>query len=111
MKMVDMAYTAKEKKEREKGMKECTPYSGLDYPYGLQIRLEKDHLAKLGMDKLPKVGKTLTVEAKCVVTSVSQNSSSRGSESRCVELQIQKLAVGSEPSSMEDAVSEAVDKA
>lgn len=51
------------------------------YPYGLELRLDKDALKKLGLtDNLPKVGTSLKLEALVDVTSVSEHESSRGTD-------------------------------
>lgn len=106
-----MAYTAKEKKERNSPT-EAAKYDGPDYPYGLTLRLEDEHLKKLGISSLPKVGTSMAIEATCKVTSVSSNESERGSSRRCIELQIQKLGLDndSDDDSMESAMASAVRK-
>lgn len=101
---VDMAYTAKEKKERNEPSKSTAIGSSPEYPYGMTLRLEDDQLKKLGMDSLPKVGASIALEATCKVVSVSKNESVQGHSSRCVELQIQKLGLDTEPDGMEGAI-------
>jgi len=110
-KLVDMAYTAKEKKERNKKMDMCVPSNGPDYPYGMTLHLEDEHLKKLGMDKLPDVGGMLTLEARVEVISVSQNSDKRNNGNRRVELQIQRLGLEKGAGSMVDAIDDALAKA
>lgn len=111
-KQISMAYTAAEKKERNKKMDNpCMPSSGPDYPYGLCLNLDDEHLKKLGIKSLPDVGDTMTVEATVKVTSVSQNSSERGSNSRRVELQITKMSLEQGEGSMEEAIGNAIDDA
>jgi hypothetical protein len=85
--------------------------AGSRYPYGLRLTLENDGLKKLGMDKLPKVGAKIYIEAMGVVESVRQNSSAKGEEYRCVEIQLQKIGLDDSPSSMEDAIDEGIDDA
>lgn len=104
MKLTEMKRSKKERTE----MNKCVPYEGDSYPYGLRVRLEADELDKLGM-KLPKVGEKFTLEARAVVTSVSQNSSDRGHEHRSVELVLQKIGLEKGVTSMADAVRGAVE--
>lgn len=66
-----------------------------EYPYGLCIRICKEEMAKLGMDKFPTLGESFNIEAKAVVKSLSA-SAGDGSEYSCVELQIISLAVESD---------------
>lgn len=111
MKLTDMKYTAKDKAKREKTNKETYAIGsgGPDYPYGLCLTLDSTMLEKLGIDSLPKPGKTLYLEAKAVVVSVRSNSNSRGQDDRSMELQLQKLAVDKQPSSASEAVDSALD--
>lgn len=108
-KLVDMKYTAKEKAERNKGM-DAAPaekYTGPDYPYGLNLTLEHDHLKKLGIGTMPKVGSYVNITARALVTSVRQSESTKGKPNRCVEMQLQKIGVGDDgPSSATEAVDE-----
>lgn len=64
------------------------------YPYGLEVRLDTDALKKLGiLDKLPKVGKGMKLEALVDVTSVSENDRKGGGKSCNVTLQITDLGL------------------
>jgi hypothetical protein len=89
-----MKMTKAEKKENSL----AKPYEAPNYPYGLRLRLESDQLEKLGLESLPKVGAKMVIEATGVVTSVSQNES-KDYNSRCVEIQIESLAVEDEETS------------
>jgi hypothetical protein len=95
-KLVDMAYTAKERKE------EAAEYSGpssvSEWPWGLQIRLEDEELKKLGLKELPEVGGEFHLQVIAKVTSVSQNQMADGKSDRCVCLQITMLGVELEES-------------
>lgn len=110
VKMTDMKYSAKEKKERNSPMEMMSKGSdGPDYPYGLSLNLEHEHLTKLGMDKLPKVGATMRVHAKAVVTSVSQSDNHRGKPSRRIELQLQHIGLEDhKPGSAEEAIDQGI---
>jgi hypothetical protein len=74
------------------------------YPYGLCLHLDDEVVAKLGLDKLPAVGKPIMLVAKAEVTSVSANqySNSEGKvETReSISLQITDMMLG--PVSEED---------
>jgi len=92
MKLTDMKHVPSKKKDKEKEMLARGPSPS--YPYGLQLRLDNESLEKLGIDKLPRVGGTVTVTAEAKVTSVSQNESEGGSGMRrSCELQITKLGL------------------
>jgi hypothetical protein len=103
MKLVDIAYTAAERKEEAKDMQPTAlgKYKGPEYPYGLCLTLNEETLAKLGIDELPKVGEELKVQAVAKVTSVSMRSDDKDEDERRVELQITKLACGEEAESRE----------
>lgn len=60
------------------------------YPYGLEIRLDKDELEKLGFTSMPEVGAQLTLIALGKVTSVSQSAGQHG-EHQCMSFQITDL--------------------
>jgi hypothetical protein len=113
-KLVDMKYSAKEKAERNRpGIAGPTDkYDGPDYPYGLNLTLEHDHLKKLGLIALPKVGSYVNVNARALVVSVRQSESTKGKPNRCVELQLQKIGVGKDgPSSAVEAIDYGIDDA
>lgn len=64
------------------------------YPYGLQIRLDKESLEKLGIKKLPEVGKSMKLEATVEVVSIHMNESSLYGDNKSMELQITDMALG-----------------
>lgn len=109
MKKVDMAYSKAEQKKRSSPEK-MPEIVGANYPYGLEISLDKGSLEKLGIDSLPKVGKKIRIEAVCEVVGVSQNQH-RDSQDRNVRLQIVKMGCETAPQSMEDAIDDGVDEA
>jgi hypothetical protein len=113
MKPVSVAYTKAEKKERNGpcvAPGKMSTDKGPEYPYGLELRLDKITLDKVGLDKLPKVGKRMYVEATCEVRSVSQ-SEENDRKDRNVCLQITALAVSGAPQSMEEAVEDGIEEA
>lgn len=71
MAMINMQQSAEEAKEREtvtQGEASDQPR----YPYGLEIRLDEESLAKLGMTAPPAVGSQMIITAKVTVASASQ---------------------------------------
>jgi len=103
MKLVDIAYTAKERKEENAEMA-VSSAKAPEYPYGLSITLNEETLAKLGIEELPRVGDEMHVEAVAKVTSVSMRSDKSDEDERCVSLQITELAC--EPEGAEEVSSE-----
>lgn len=103
-KLVDMKRTKAEKKEQGTL---CKPMDD-PYGYGLRVNLNDSELSKLGIDSLPKVGKSFTLTAKVEVIAARQSQSTNHND-RSIELQIQKLAL--ESGSAEDAMDEAIEEA
>jgi hypothetical protein len=67
------------------------------YPWGLCIRLTEKELDKLGLlEDEPEVGDYIDLRAFARVTSYRKESMENGNECRCVELQIEKLALENE---------------
>ena len=110
MKMHNMAMSKAEAKTMSEPCLVGAKDAGPRYPYGLEIRLNNEALEKLGI-ALPKVGTSVRVIADCCVTSVSSNERQKGEPNRSVELQIERLAVNSEPETMEEAISKGVREA
>lgn len=113
-KLVDLKITAKERKAQREKYKNMGPAmdDGDIYPYESRISFNDDMLEKIGLDSLPKVGKTVKVIAECVITSTSENASTRGGEDkkqRRMELQIQKIGLDIQPGTVGDAVDEALE--
>jgi hypothetical protein len=63
------------------------------YGYGLTIRLENFELDALKM-KLPVVGQVFEIEAKAIVTAVSESQSSGNKGDRSATIQITDLCLG-----------------
>ena len=67
---------------------------GPRYPYGMELRLDTETLGKLGLDLSKfKVGETCMVEAKAVVTRISESQMQGGKDRRDLELQITDVAI------------------
>lgn len=108
--MISMKYSAKEAKDESAEMMPSSA-SGPEYPWGLQIRLEKEELDKLGIKTLPGVNDEFHLMAICTVQSVSQNTTSRGKEDATVCLQITSMTVQSgEDAAMEKGESAATER-
>lgn len=92
MSMTDMKRPKPKKSDMEaKAMPAMA--EGDRYPWGLQIRLEKDDLEKLGVSAADfKIGQTVAIQASAKVTSINSREST-GSEKRYQEvgIQIEKL--------------------
>lgn len=111
-KLVDMAKTKAEMKAEQEKYKSSP--CGIDdpYGYGLRVRLDQGQLKKLGLKPSGfNVGDTVTITARCEVSSVSQDNTKTHDRSN-VELQIEALSLTmGEDMSAEDAVSRAISKA
>jgi hypothetical protein len=63
------------------------------YPYGMELRLDTEALDKLKIDLADyKVGETCMIEAKCLVTRMSESQSQGGKDRRDLKLQITDIA-------------------
>jgi hypothetical protein len=99
-KLVDLKYTKAEAKEANDY---STPKDGgPEYPWGLEIRLEDDELAKLGVTGLPDVGGEYHLTVVAMVKSASQTSMANGKTDRCVCLQITMIGVDLEESAEDE---------
>lgn len=103
MKMVSMAMKA-EGKGKSDSCCCCAPCDCESdkprYPWGLQIHLENEQLAALGMGDLPKVGSTMTIQCTVKVTSCREEEREGAEPSRTVSMQITEI--GTEAPAMSD---------
>ena len=84
----------------------CSPCGDMsDYPYGLEVRLDKRALKKLGLTDLPDVGTEMTLTAKVTVTMASERDS-RGGKDRDLSLQITSMSL--DPASAVAAIKKAL---
>ena len=105
MKLVDMKIPKKSKKEREKVM--TVGYDeGDKYPYGLQLRFNKDQIDKLPGMKDCKTGDTVNVVGSGKVTEVSMSESSSGRDRHNITIQIEKIDVGKKKALSEMSMAE-----
>jgi hypothetical protein len=93
MKLVDMAFTKDDLKDKSKKEPCCIGSDGQPnpYPWGLSLHLEGDSLDKLGMKQLPAIGAEMHVMAVVKVTSVNQSAREGQDENRSVGLQVTKM--------------------
>jgi len=106
MDLIDVAYTAKERKEEKAEMNVSS--KAPEYPWGLSLTLNEETLAKLGMEKLPRVGEELYVWAVAKVTSVAMRSDQHDDEDRSVSLQITHMQCSEEEPGKADKGSKAM---
>lgn len=94
-KMVDLKRTAAEQKaEREKYDKPGR-IGGDDYGYGLTVRLDHEHLKKLGITKMPKAGDVIHLRSKAHVKSTSEHSED-GGDRKHMELELRHMSLGAQ---------------
>lgn len=90
MELVNMKLPPQPASENGLAMDCCKEMERPLYPWGLQIKLKNDELAKLGITaaSLPAAGATLMLTAKVDVTEVSSEQRA-GQESPEIELELQ----------------------
>lgn len=67
-----------------------------EYPYGLEISLNDEAIAQLGLDPLPAVGKEMMIRARVKVSRTSAHETMGGEAEKCLSLQITDMAVEDE---------------
>jgi hypothetical protein len=80
-----------EEKRNHKAAEEAMPSKPPKYPYGLNIRLEAEQIAALGLDEMPDAGDKLHMMAHGVVDTVSAGLNS--SEGPSISIQITALSI------------------
>lgn len=107
MKLVDLKLSPKDKKERSI----CSPAKNADpYGYGTRVSFDKEQVAKVFGDELPKVGDVFTIEATASVVSTSKSEGTDYDSTR-VELQFKKIGVEKQAKSALAAVSKGIAEA
>lgn len=100
MALVNMQQSAEEAKE-DSGV--ADPSDAPRYPYGLELSLDEESLAKLGMTAPPAVGTVFNITAKVVVTrSASYHTQGKETESSS-SWQITDMECGTSATSKQDA--------
>lgn len=101
MALVNMKQSAEEAKENA-----CCSPDDADlprYPYGLELSLDEETLAKLGLTAPPAVGTTMMITAKVTVTSASQYQRQGGDAESSSCWQITDMECGSAQSDSDKA--------
>ena len=91
--LVDMKKPKKTKAEmKEENTIGCYD-EGDKYPYGLQLRFEKDEIEKLSSLKTIQAGDMVNIVAKGKVTEVRVTDKDKGKNRHSVEIQIQSIDI------------------
>ena len=85
--MASMKLTPNEKKD------DLAEWKPPDYPYGLELNLSEDELAKLNISDLPAVGVEVTISGKGEITRASMTQRNDGEDSKSLSIQITDLSV------------------
>jgi hypothetical protein len=93
--LVDLALTPEE--QEDNGMV-CggDPDDLPRYPWGMKLSFNKAEIEKLGLPENVSIGDLLDARIFAVVTSISKNQRSDGTDNCCIEIQVQKMAVSDE---------------
>ena len=92
--LIDMKLPKKTKEELKKEGLVQTPTANQEqWPYGLEIRFEKEEI-----DKMPplinyKIGDGVIIQAEASVTSISMSERQSGEEDHSMSIQIEKISV------------------
>lgn len=91
--MADQLVSMKKSKAEVKKDSKPMAMDNEQYPWGLQINLDSDDLKKLGIDKLPGVGDSMSFDIKCKVRSVSASEYEGSDKNQNVSMQITDMCV------------------
>ena len=92
-KLVDMAYTKAELKAKDQEMSVGPSGQPDPYPWGLNLRLDKSSLDKLGIKDLPRVGGEYHFVAVAKVTGVNMSAREGQDDETSVALQITMMQI------------------
>jgi aspartyl-tRNA synthetase len=94
MKLIDMKLPKKTKKELE-----AIPSVKMDerdrWPYGLQLRFEKEQISKMPELERLKVGNVVNISGIGKVVGVRMSERQKGENDHTIEVQIEKIGVSS----------------
>lgn len=90
MKLTNMKMSAQEAKEYAQP---TVAANAPEYPWGLSIELNRDALAKLGIEKLPELGASMELMAKVEVCGASGYKEQDGDKNLSLRLQITDMAI------------------
>ena len=76
---------------------ECSPGDAPAYPYGLNLCLDNESLAKLGITEPPPVGTEIVLRAKAVVTSCGMRQEQDGDKRVHCDMQITDMEFEAPP--------------
>lgn len=92
--LIDMKLPKKTKEDLKKeGMVMLSTENQEQWPYGLQIRFEKEEIDKMPSLINYKVGDMVILQAEARVTSISMSERQSGKEDHSVGIQIEKVSV------------------
>lgn len=94
-KLVSLKLPPRDKTSEEKMYTTMAAGDDPEYPYGCCLNLDEKQLDALGLKDLPKVGSTVTLQAKARITGVNENETQSGSR-RSLSIQITDLGLGQE---------------
>ncbi len=98
-KLIDLKRPAPDRKAGA----DCMPCCGdQQYPYGLNIRLESQELAKLGITQMPAVGSELKGQFVGVVTACSQGMNEHDESCMSVQIVQMSASIEAEPAGTQD---------
>ena len=109
MKLIDMAIPKKTKAELKKMDQPVYEGEGNRYPYGLQLRFEKEEIDKISALKNVEAGAKVNITAVGKVTEVRVTDSEKGNNRHSVEIQIHSVDIP-DTANFKDAFKEAIKK-
>jgi hypothetical protein len=78
----------------------------------LSVHLSEEHIRRLGLDKMPRVGDRIGLKAHARVTSVSSHNDGKGKPRRSMSLTVEHMGASKgAPTSAVDAVEDGIDSA
>lgn len=89
MELVDMKL---KEKSKDTSLQVVGEYKGPKYPYGLQLRFEKEEVEKIPSLTEYSVGERVLIQGEAVVTEVRMSEQQGGEKRYTVEMQIEKVS-------------------
>jgi hypothetical protein len=108
MDMTSMKLSAEERKAMNGNCCVTSPGNsdGPSYPYGLEIRLEKESMDKLGLKASDyNLGDYVIITAHCCVKELRQSERQGGNPSQTMELQIEDMSLEDDSESSKEDLS------
>lgn len=63
------------------------------FPHGLSLHLNEETIQNLELDKMPEIGKTMTIIANVNVEEIAERETSDGKKQRNINLQITEMSL------------------